>query len=432
MNTALHTTPIQGHRFVSWALVAGMLLFALNSYPMMYKGYDIWYHIEGIRNPGMHINVFWHQAWHQIINLLKINENELALRALVVHRAQTLLTFVLLASSAFIFLSTALNRLDTHIKLQLTTVAVIVWQVLHGTYSSPAGEPHDSYKHVMSWLQWYSVNYQIALPLFFFGSATLLKTVTSKGTPTTLFWSALTLVTAYLIARIHAAELVYFLFVAGGIFVIYVLPFQRWYVLLLTAVVLVLALKLGLMFSYRQPVILELMHPSRWSELVGRMNEFGHLLVGSNLNRSETTWHSLYTVSLMAAVGTVFWAKHKGAVQLALLLVFSSLLAIGIQIHHSAGLLALVIGEYVTWRFGFSTLLFVAIPLLVGVWLERRPHTDSPMRTSVLALGVPTGLLVLVALYSRFFEPLHPAYNFAKSVLFSLDPVLGHFPGVQP
>jgi hypothetical protein len=110
-----------------------------------------------------------------------------------------------------------------------------------------------------------------------------------------------------------------------------------------------------------------------------------------------------------------------------MLLVFSSLLAIGIQIHHSAGLLALGIGEYVTWRFGFSTLLFVGIPLLVGVWLERRQLTDSPLRTSILALGVPAGLLVLVVLYSRFFEPLHPAYNFAKSMLFSLDPVLGHF-----
>jgi hypothetical protein len=76
MNTALHPTTIQGHRFVSWALVAGMVLFSLNSYPMMYKGYDVWYHLEGIRNPGMHINVFWHQAWHQIINLFEINENE--------------------------------------------------------------------------------------------------------------------------------------------------------------------------------------------------------------------------------------------------------------------------------------------------------------------------------------------------------------------
>jgi hypothetical protein len=247
-----------------------------------------------------------------------------------------------------------------------------------------------------------------------------------------VLWSALTLVTAYLIARIHAAELVYFLFIAGGIFVIYVLPKQRWYVLLLSAVLLLIALKLGLMFSYRQPVILELMHPSRWGELVAKMNEFGHLLVGSNLNRSVTTWHSLYDVSLLAAVGAVFGAKNKSAVQLALLLVFSSLLAIGIQVHHSAGLLALVIGEFVTWRFGFSTLLFLSIPLLVGVWLERRPTTDSPLRTSLLALGVPAGVLVLVVLYSRFFEPLQPAYNFAKSLLFSLDPVLGHFPGLQP
>jgi len=263
--------------------------------------------------------------------------------------------------------------------------------------------------------------------MFFFGSATLLKAVTAAQLRHTVWWSALTLVTAYLIARIHAAELVYFLFVASGIFVIYVLPKQRWYVLLLTAALLLVALKLGLMFTYRQPVILELMHPSRWVELVAKMNEFGHLLVGNNINRSETTWHSLYTVGLLAAVGSIFGAKNKGAVQLALLLVFSSLLAIGIQIHHSAGLLGLVIGEYVTWRFGFSTLLYLGIPLLVGLWLQQRPNTGSAWRNSSALFGASGGVLLLVLVYARLFEPLHPAWNFAKSLVLSLHPVLGHF-----
>jgi hypothetical protein len=54
-------------------------------------------------------------------------------------------------------------------------------------------------------LQWYSVNYQIALPMFFFGSTTLLKAVTTSHISHIALWSALTLVTAYLIARIHAA-----------------------------------------------------------------------------------------------------------------------------------------------------------------------------------------------------------------------------------
>jgi hypothetical protein len=418
---------VQAHPAVTWVLLGLMVLFALNSYPMMYPGYDFEHHLSNIRAVSSLANNDWHQAWAFVFQWLQVPDVDTT-RALIIHRTQTLLTLGLLLTSAHLFLGVALPKLGAHARLQLAVVATVVWLMMHGTYSSPAGEPHYSARHILSWLQWYSVNYQIALPMFFFGSATLLKAVTATHLRHTVLWSALTLVTAYLIARIHAAELVYFLFVAGGIFAIYVLPNQRWYVLLLTAAVLALALKFGLMFSYRQPVILELMHPSRWGELVAKMNEFGHLLVGNNLNRSETTWHSLYTVSLLAVVGSIFWANNKGAVQLALLLVFSSLLAIGIHIHHSAGLLALVIGEYVTWRFGFSTLLFLGIPLLVGVWLERRPHTDSPLRTSVLALGVPAGLLVLVALYSRFFEPLHPAYNFAKSLLFSLDPVLGHFP----
>jgi len=431
MNDYSYPPKIQAHPAVTWVLLSLMVLFALNSYPMMYPGYDFLTHLNTIKDPSILYNNFWHVIWAHIFSFTGVVD-EAPARALVIHRSQTLLTLALLCGSAYLFLGTAFKRLDVHAKFQLAAMAVVVWLMMHGTYSSPAGEPHYSARHVLSWLQWYSANYQITLPMFFFGSATMLKAVTATDLRHTAWWSALTLVTAFLIARIHAAELVYFLFVAGGIFVIYVLSKQRWYVVLLTAVVLALALKLGLTFTYRQPVIFELMHPSLWGELVAKMNEFGHLLVGSNLNRSETTWHSLYTVSLLAAVGSMFWANNKDAVQLALLLVFSSLLAIGIHIHHSAGILGLVIGEYVTWRFGFSTLLFVGIPLLLGVWLERRPHTDSPLRTSVLALCVPAGLLVLVALYSRFFEPLQPAYNFAKSLLFSLDPVLGNFPGLKP
>jgi hypothetical protein len=72
-------------------------------------------------------------------------------------------------------------------------------------------------------------------------------------------------------------------------------------------------------------------------------------------------------------MGPLLWA-NKGAVQLALLLAFSSLLAIGIHIQHSAGILALVICEYVTWRFGGFTLLFLGIPLLMGVLRSAAPR----------------------------------------------------------
>jgi predicted MFS family arabinose efflux permease len=102
-------------------------------------------------------------------------------------------------------------------------------------------------------------------------------------------------------------------------------------------------------------------------------------------------------------------------------------LAIGIQIHHSAGLLGLVIGEYVTWRFGFSTLLYLGIPLLVGLWLQQRPNTGSAWRNSAALFGASGSVLLLVLVYARLSEPLHPAWNFAKSMLFSLSPILGLF-----
>jgi hypothetical protein len=426
MNDLSHPPKIQAHPAVTWVLLGLMVMFALNSYPMLHDGYDWAYHLKTIVDRNYHPNNFWHFQWAHVFSTLNIEDNN-KIRALIIHRTQTALTLLMLVGSAYMFLSTALKHVSRQTLWQLAMVASVVWMVTHGTYSSPAGEPHYSARHVLSWLQWYSVTYQIALPMFFIASAAILKAVTAKVPSQTVWWSVITLITAYLIARIHAAELVYFLFTAGGIVLIYVVPGKSWRVLFMVTMALAVVLMLGLTFTYRQPEIISLLHPSRWGELVARMNEFGHLLVGSNINRSETTWHSLSSVSLLAAVASVFMAKDKDALRLALLVVYSSALAIGIQIHHSAGLLGLVIGEYVTWRFGFSTLLYLGIPLLVGLWLQQRPNTGSAWRNSAALFGASGGILLLVLVYSRLFEPLHPAWNFAKSLLLSLHPVLGHF-----
>jgi hypothetical protein len=65
--------------------------------------------------------------------------------------------------------------------------------------------------------------------------------------------------------------------------------------------------------------------------------------------------------------------------------------------------------------------------MLVGLWLQQRPNTGSAWRNSAALFGASGGVLLLVLVYARLFEPLHPAWNFAKSLVLSLHPVLGHF-----
>jgi hypothetical protein len=420
---------IMAPRIINYSLVLVLFLFALNSYPMLYTGYDFQYHLNAINNPKSlaNQNIYWHEIWQSIFTLLSTESSD-SVRALIIHRTQVILTFILIGAGSYIFLDESLKKINKHHKIQLSIIAIVIWLIMHGTFSSPSGEPHYSAKHILSWLQWYSVNYQITLPMFVLASACLFKFSNSKQTLKKTLWLIVSLILCYFIGRIHAAELAYFIFLAFGILVIYTLPNKSLWFSFASILIIFISIKIALEFSYRQPIIFYYFRPETWSELIYKINTFGHLIVGGNLNRSQTGWHSLYSLSLVACIFTIFFTKNVATIKFAMLLIYSSFLAIAIQIHHSAGFLALVIGEYVTWRFAFSTLLFLGIPLLVGVWLEQRSHTDSPLRTSVLALGVPTGVLVLVALYSRFFEPLQPAYNFAKSLLFSLDPVLGHFP----
>jgi hypothetical protein len=416
---------IQGHRSVTVLLLGLMVFFALKSYPMMYPGYDFGLHLNTISDLSTHANNFWHAVWAQTFAHFGIPEVA-SQRGLIIHRTQTFITLALLLTSAYWFLGTALKRLDCHAQLQLAAVAVLFWLVLHGTYSSPPGQRGTL--HVLSWLQWYSINYQIALPLFFFGSAALLKAVTAPSRRATVLWSVLVVATAYLIARVHVAELVYFVFIGGCIFLIYVLPGQSWRTLLIGALVVAFVVWAGQQFSYREPLLIDLMRrSSNWAEFIQFIDHYGNRLVAMQLNRSATSWHSLYSVSLLAAWLAWVLAQTPATRRLAALIVLSTALALGMQFHYSAGLLATVMYEFVAWRFGFSTLLFLAVVLLVGVWMERRLQSPSPWRTSGLLLGLPLGVLALVVLYARGFEHLSPAYQFAKSLLFSLDPVLGHY-----
>jgi hypothetical protein len=167
---------------------------------MLYPWYDFHFHLEIITNNALHANSFWHFLWAQVFAALH-TPDEPTVRALIIHRTQTLMTLGLLLASAYLFMGVAFQRLGTHTKIQLAATAVLFWLVMHGTYSSPPGQRHIL--HVMSWLQWYSVNYQISLPMFVFGSAALLKAVTSTGLKHMVWWSVMTLTIAYLIARIH-------------------------------------------------------------------------------------------------------------------------------------------------------------------------------------------------------------------------------------
>ncbi len=416
---------IQAHRSVTVLVLGFMVFFALSSYPMMYPGYDFGLHLNTINDLSTHSNNFWHTVWANTFAHFGIPDVA-SQRGLIIHRTQSFITLALLMTSAFWFLGTALKRLDRHAQLQLAAVAVLFWLVLHGTYSSPPGERGTS--HVLSWLLWYSINYQITLPLFFFGAASLLKAVTAPSRLATLLWLALVVATAYLIARVHVAELVYFVFIGGCIFLIYVLPGQSWRTLLIGALVVAFVVWGGQQFSYREPLLIDLMRrSSNWAEFIQFIDHYGLRMVGMNLNRSATSWHSLYSVSLFAALLAWVFARTPAARRLAALVVLSTALALGIQFHYSAGLLATVMYEFVAWRFGFSTLLFLAVVLLVGMWMERRPQSTSPWRTSGLLMGLPLGVLALVVLYARAFEHFSPAYQFAKSLLFSLDPVLGHY-----
>ncbi|MEY3522407.1 MAG: hypothetical protein RLZZ177_3122, partial [Pseudomonadota bacterium] len=66
MNDFSHQPKVQAHPVVTWVLLGLMVLFAFNSYPMMYPGYDFLTHLNIIKEPYIHANNFWHVTWAHI------------------------------------------------------------------------------------------------------------------------------------------------------------------------------------------------------------------------------------------------------------------------------------------------------------------------------------------------------------------------------
>lgn len=389
---------------------------------MMYPGFDVWIHLTAIE-----FNSRRDAVWYDVLRFLfqTFNLTDPFEQARLIHVLQVTLSGILVFFAARWILRVADQQsIASSARLSwLAWFSVLIWLMMQGTVSAAINNPTPVW---YAWMLWYSVNYQIALPMFIYAVGALLYGFAADKS---LLWRqsrfpyfALAAVAIAGVAAFHAAEIPY---VAFGILLIAILWFRwtwRWQYLA-ALVFLAFAVYIGLTFSHQLPEGVIALNQGGWPALLDAIQNRGIHMTELGYSRGNASWNYWYwvTTALATVLLVTTWAK-KSFRQLLnwrvpAFALLSANMAAMIQFKNTAGLIAMITGLIIAWRFTFSSFLFL-VPALAMLSISVAWPTLAKTRFQItLALG----LIISVLLGSRLTETDLVSYRYARSLALSLS-----------
>jgi len=401
------------------------LLYSWASSPMMYPGFDIWSHLAHMEWTDARSEP-WRLFWAGVFDAF--DTSDYFEKAQLIHRVQLLLMGCMLFFSARWVLLLALSKTQTLLYLfnLAAWFSLLIWLVMHGTVSTPVFGQNPVWQ---SWVQWYSVNYQIALPLYVFSASSLMfglfgREAHSDSYPS-WFYLTMGLAAALGVAVIHAAELPYLLLALLAIGLIWFKWSLKWYYLALGITIGFLGY-FGLKFSYALPEGLHALRNTGWRGFLQSVAANGHQMV-NGLNRGNASWNYWYWATTLAAVAALLISLRFNKLnnndsksvntRVVLFILLSMLPAAMLQFKWTSGLMTMITYPALAWRFTFSSFLFVAPAALFLILCNVFPRWQAAKLFT--AMGACFIFLVLVS--SKLTETHSVSYQYAKSVVMALS-----------
>jgi hypothetical protein len=431
----LSTHPAYRYSTTLTMLLPGLawVAYAWLSSPLMLPGLDIWIHLASIEFEGRRQDA-WHIVWGAVFRGLGL-EDPFA-QAKLVHSTQLmLLGGLVFAAARWIMKLVAVGAAATPALLNVWAwLAVLVWVLMHGTVSSPI---NSGTRIWFAWAQWYSVNYQIALPLYVFGVSAFLYALFARSTPqerpkpSWRYWLAAFLSTVG-VATLHAAELPYVMWVVLMVGVIWFKWSRRWHYLSgMLAILFIMVL--GLELSHRAPTGFGVLMKGGPEALFATIEVNGQH-IANGLNRGNASWNYWYWASLALSCTALVliwrWPSSQSrstSFKVVALIACSAIPAAMLHFQWTSGILAMITYPNLAWRFTFSSLLFVgpsmALMVAAMVWPKLARWWVQMLLGAVLVLGV--------LLASRQTETNLVSYQYARGFALSLSPEHMRF-GLQP
>lgn len=388
------------YRLVFWSIVVAGISFIMLSHPMMKLRFDIWQHIGNIDtlvlNPDAKIvRSAWHATWAFLFRTLDIDD--VFVYAVTVHRIQFFLSCILIYYATRLLFSTLLPVIELGKRRQwlssLAMSSVLVWLTIIGTVST----------FQQSWIMWYSVNYQITLPLLFLALClfvNVISLVQSNTLKAIKLFTSLTLL--IMVCLYHAAELAYLVIYAPIILICFSTKNNYKKILFIIAILFVLLIVMSAHYNDRMPEIVKLLKDRNFSKIKNVINIQGLYNVQGG-NRYSANWNELYAVSVFLTVPICLlaWAKSQFINQRVLIFIILSLVFCFIPtFKYSAGIASLISYNEIVNRYYFVSFVFVLLPL-----------TTYFLITYFKKLQYPVVLIVLVATTMSFVFSYSKIYN---------------------
>lgn len=412
---------ISNDKSMYWIILACIGGYILLSHPFLKIPYDMWQHLLMILSIHDEGRVFffypddiyninpWHNAWAMIFRQAGIDN--LFIWARVIHTVQFLFVFGVMLYATRMIIHYLIPNLNKRHEKWLSLFSVLLWFVGNGTHS-------EAYQQ--SWIFWYSITYQaVAVPLFWVMGALSVRMLsrpemTGKGIITDI---ALILGAAWVIARVHAMELLYF-FLYFGILLLFHHSrawdiIKKYYRVVLPSFIVFSAI---IIFGVeRRSALIDAITTSGWdlSSLMDKVLETGRRYMEMRVSRFSATFSEIALFSLIAGFltsGWLFWDKSIRATvnsRLFLSQIFAMLCFFLIPLTTiSAGLAGLVTHPFLVYRFFWGTPWFILLPVMFYLVAQRfRMQSDDNwmwvVATAIIILFINLSPLSTGALYAN-------------------------------
>jgi len=384
------------------------------TYPFLRFPYDIWDHLIAIDDFNLSevqgARDIWHAFWRNLFSALSIEESDILLRARIIHITQTLFSFF----TVYFFSRVAIRQIFKEISpLALRYMAywsTLIWFSIFATFSV-------HYHHV--WILWYSVNYQITLPLFWYITAlTIIILFEHHSWKLKLFYGFQIVVISRFILQAHSMEYLYYLMYLMVLFIVYIrelIPVLKKYYYLLIPLAILAAF-----FSQRYLVedsqLFTYLRTYNFSGLYRTVMAQGNTLV-EWANRADAAVNELMKAALFggsAMLIVLMLRKAKGEDQdinrRMFLFIFLTSLFLCIPLYTlTAGLAAVVTKIGAVNRFYYSASLFLLLPISAYYFITL---VDKKERLLSLNIAILT-ILLSTLIYSKHLSSTH---NYAKNI----------------
>ncbi len=394
-----------------------------STHPLLIYPFDMYTHLQWIDNQSLCVDApstryMWHYTWSNIFDFFNIENKEIFLRAYIIHYTQMILTFMMI----FYVSRTFIKNIFTHIQRSLLNDVALwssmVWVTLLSTYSV---------NHHEIWIVWYSINYQISLVFTLFILALTISLIFETSSLTKkIFYSLLILGFSYIIIRIHAMEYIYYMMYLAVLILVHIDMIIKWCIkhlfitftlLIVSSLAIITVAPYLQQYIYAKSKLLSYLSWEKLPLLLEEIDKHGDMIL-SHYNKASTTLNSFIYLSLFLILifGCILlyksYKKSPLLINLRLLLFvcIASLFILIPLFKYSAGLAGLLTYDRVSYRFYFSSLLFLIVPIfIVYIMVHLKTSKIYIFHTAMIAIFMVT------LMYSKYISSSSNYYNNIRS-----------------